>query len=53
MDTSDQKSIALLTENTRLSITKISEAVHLSHPSVTKPIEWLIENGIIKRFTII
>ena len=50
-DEVDKKLIALLQQNSRMSYTDISKAVHLSRPSVVERIHKLLEQGVIERFT--
>ncbi len=50
-DEVDIKLIALLQQNSRMSYTDISKAVHLSRPSVVERIHKLLDQGVIERFT--
>ena len=50
-DNVDKKLIALLQQNSRISYTDLSKAVHLSRPSVVERINKFIENGVIENFT--
>lgn len=51
IDGIDKKLLKLLTENSRISYTDLSKAVHISRPSVTERISRFLELGIIERFT--
>ncbi len=50
-DNVDKKLIALLQQNSRISYTDLSKAVHLSRPSVVERINKFMENGVIEKFT--
>lgn len=52
MDQIDKKIIRQLQENSRISITTLSQQLHLSRPSINERINRLVEKGIIQRFTI-
>lgn len=52
MDKTDCKLIQILHENSRISIVDLSRKVNLSRPSVKERINKLVEQGIIKNFTI-
>lgn len=51
IDGIDKKLLALLVENSRMSYTDLSKAVHISRPSVTERISRFLELGIIEKFT--
>lgn len=53
IDGIDKKLLSLLAENSRMSYTDLSKAVHISRPSVTERISRLLELGIIEKFTAI
>lgn len=48
----DRKLLKILHENSRISIVELSQKVNLSRPSVKERINKLVEQGIIKNFTI-
>ena len=50
-DEVDKKLIELLQQNSRMSYTDLSKAVHLSRPSVVERIHKLLDQGVIERFT--
>lgn len=52
MDQLDKKIIALLQQNSRLTNKQLGEKVHLSGQAVGNRITRLIENNVIKNFTI-
>lgn len=52
LDQIDKKIIKLLQENARISITTLSQQLHLSRPSINERINRLVEKGIIQNFTI-
>ena len=49
---SDDALIEILSENARLSYTKISEKLNVSETAIRKRVKQLRESGIIKKFTI-
>ncbi|ALS00693.1 AsnC family transcriptional regulator [Enterococcus silesiacus] len=52
MDKTDRKLLKILHENSRISIVELSQKINLSRPSVKERINKLVEQGIIKNFTI-
>ncbi|MEI5988605.1 hypothetical protein A5881_000092 [Enterococcus termitis] len=52
MDKTDRKLLNILHENSRISIVELSQKINLSRPSVKERINKLVEQGIIKNFTI-
>ncbi len=53
MDKTNKIILKMLSENSSVSATEISAAVHLSVPAVNKRIRDLKESGVIKSFTIL
>jgi len=52
LDKTDRKLLQILHENSRISIVELSQKINLSRPSVKERINKLVEQGIIKNFTI-
>ncbi|WP_204171553.1 Lrp/AsnC family transcriptional regulator [Staphylococcus sp. GDY8P100P] len=52
MDVIDNKIISVLQTNSKISLSELSDLVHLSSPSVRERINKLLETGIIKKYTI-
>ncbi|EOL44407.1 Lrp/AsnC family transcriptional regulator [Enterococcus caccae] len=52
MDKIDRKLLKLLHENSRISIVELSQKINLSRPSVKERIDKLVEQEIIKNFTV-
>lgn len=52
MDKIDEKILALLKEDSRMSFTKISAKTGLSESAIRRRIKKLVNSGIIKKFTI-
>ncbi|MES5927164.1 Lrp/AsnC family transcriptional regulator [Bacillus cereus group sp. MG9] len=51
MDEIDKKITLLLQEDARMTITEMTEHLHLSRPSVTERIKRLQDTGIIEKYT--
>ncbi|MEF7560001.1 Lrp/AsnC family transcriptional regulator [Bacillus thuringiensis] len=51
MDEIDKKITLLLQENARMTITEMTEHLHLSRPSVTERLKRLQDAGIIEKYT--
>jgi DNA-binding Lrp family transcriptional regulator len=51
-DETDRKILAALKYNSRVPFTKIAEEVSLSEAAVRKRVEKLVDDGIIRRFTV-
>jgi Lrp/AsnC family transcriptional regulator for asnA, asnC and gidA len=52
MDIIDQKILELLKENSRMSFNEISENINKTEATVRRRVKKLLEEGIIKRFTV-
>ena len=52
MDSIDKKMISILQKNSRVSVSKLSEELSLSRPSINERLLRLQEKGIIEAFTI-
>lgn len=53
MDEIDKEIIILLQDNSRISMTELSQKVNLSRPSVQERVNKLVEQGVIECFTAI
>ncbi|KPU56113.1 bacterial regulatory, arsR family protein [Bacillus wiedmannii] len=51
MDEIDKKITLLLQEDARMTITEMTEHLHLSRPSVTERLKRLQDTGIIEKYT--
>ena len=51
MDEIDKKITLLLQEDARMTITEMTEHLHLSRPSVTERLKRLQDAGIIEKYT--